>query len=129
MQGFLKLTKSCNHFPRYYRSVLISKAGCKGEQWQKWLLNPGTSSQSEGYSSKWLIWQVCREPLLWVYSYMHIYNTIVPLGMRTPPLISYTEKRTRDQVAMQVQSQATYLHPPPPPKNLFTLIIFSRIQL
>ena len=26
-------------------------------------LSPGTSSQSEGYSSKWLIWLVCREPL------------------------------------------------------------------
>ena len=23
----------------------------------------GTSSQNEGYSSKWLIWLVCREPL------------------------------------------------------------------
>ena len=29
-----------------------------------WLLSPGTSSQSEGYSSKWLIWLVCREPLI-----------------------------------------------------------------
>ena len=29
-----------------------------------WLLSPGTSSQNEGYNSKWLICLVCREPLL-----------------------------------------------------------------
>ena len=28
-------------------------------------IHAGTSSQSEGYSSKWLIWLVCREPLRW----------------------------------------------------------------
>ena len=51
-------------FRRYYWPVLTSKAGCIGKYGKNWLLNPGTSSQSEGYSSKWLIWLVCREPLL-----------------------------------------------------------------
>ena len=45
---------------RYYGPVLISKAGCKGNNGKNWL---GTSSLSEGYRSKWLIWLVCREPL------------------------------------------------------------------
>ena len=26
--------------------------------------SPGTSSQSAGHSDKWLIWLVCREPLI-----------------------------------------------------------------
>ena len=46
------------------RPVLISKAGRIGKYGKNWLLNPETGSQSEGYSCKWLIWLVCREPLL-----------------------------------------------------------------
>ena len=46
-------------FQRYYRPMLISKAGCIGNDGKNWLLNPGTSSRSEGYSSKWQIWLVC----------------------------------------------------------------------
>ena len=34
--------------------------GCIGKYGKNWLLNPRTSSQSEGYSNKWL---VCGEPL------------------------------------------------------------------
>ena len=29
------------------------------ETMAKWLLNPGTSSLTEEYSSRWLIWSVC----------------------------------------------------------------------
>ena len=43
--------------------VLTLKAGCIGNDGKNWLVNLGTSSQSEGHSSKWLIWLVCREPL------------------------------------------------------------------
>ena len=43
--------------------VAILKASCKGKYGQKWLPSPRTSSQSEGYSTKWLIWLVYREPL------------------------------------------------------------------
>ena len=49
---------------RYCQPVVTLKAGCIGNDSKNWLLNPGTSSQSEGCSSKWLIWLVCREPLL-----------------------------------------------------------------
>ena len=64
-QGFLKLTKSCSHFPKISLTNADLKSGCKVNKGKNWLLNPGTSSQSEGYSSysKWLIWLVCREPL------------------------------------------------------------------
>ena len=34
-----------------------------GSNGKNWLLNPESSSQSEGHSSKWLIWLVVREPL------------------------------------------------------------------
>ena len=61
IQGFPKLTKSCSHQRWPQKSRLL--------QWQKWLLNPGTSSQSEGHSSKWLIWLVCRNP--W-YIHFHV---------------------------------------------------------
>ena len=53
-----------SHFPK----ILLTSADLKNWSCRKvnlaknWLLNPGTSSQSEGYSSKWLIWLVCREP-------------------------------------------------------------------
>ena len=40
------------------------------KQWHKWLVNPGTSSQNGGYSSKELIWLVCRESL-------HMNQTVV----------------------------------------------------
>ena len=48
---------------RYCRPLLTLKADCIGNNGKYWLLSPGTNSQSEGYSSKWLIWLVCREPL------------------------------------------------------------------
>ena len=48
---------------RSWQLLLTLKAGCTGNNGKNWLLNPGTSSQSEGYASKWLIWLVCREPL------------------------------------------------------------------
>ena len=50
-------------FQRYYRPVLTSKAGCIRKYGKNWLLNSETSSHSEGYSSKWLIWLVYGEPL------------------------------------------------------------------
>ena len=49
---------------RHCQPLLTSKASCMGNNGKNWLLNPGTSSQSEGYSSKWLIWLVCGEPLV-----------------------------------------------------------------
>ena len=49
---------------RYYQPLLTIKAGCMGSNGKNWLLNPESSSQSEGYSSKWLIWLVVREPLI-----------------------------------------------------------------
>ena len=48
---------------RYCQPLLTIKAGCMGSNGKNWLLNPESSSQSEGYSSKWLIWLVVREPL------------------------------------------------------------------
>ena len=51
---------------RYFWPMLISKASwtCKREQWQKWLLSPWTSSQSEGYSRKWLFGQCVGNPCI-----------------------------------------------------------------
>ena len=79
VQGFPKLTKSCNQLPtiyQYYWPVLIFTAGCIGNNSRNWLLSPLTSSQSKKdteteINSKWLIWLVCREPLqvhwaLWI---------------------------------------------------------------
>ena len=43
-----------------------------GNNGKNWLLSPGISSQSEGYSSKWLIWLVCREPLI-LYSRINLF--------------------------------------------------------
>ena len=40
-----------------WRPLLTLKASCIGNYGKNWLLNPGTSSQSEGYSSKWLVWR------------------------------------------------------------------------
>jgi hypothetical protein len=62
-QEIPKLTKLCNHFHRYYWLVVILKTGCIGKYGKNRLLNPGTSSQSDGNSSKWLIWLVCGESL------------------------------------------------------------------
>jgi hypothetical protein len=50
--------------PRYYWLVVTLKAGCIGKYGKNWLLNPWTSSQSDGNSSKWLVWLVCGKPLL-----------------------------------------------------------------
>ena len=70
---------------RYCWPLLTLKEGCTGNNDKSWLLNPGTSSQSEGCSSKWLIWLVHREPLCTVHVYcfsssihtfvhIHVYN-------------------------------------------------------
>ena len=48
---------------KYCQPLLTIKAGCMGSNGKNWLLNPESSSQSEGYSSKWLIWLVVRELL------------------------------------------------------------------
>ena len=42
---------------------MISETGCIGNKGEMAIISSGTSSQSEGYSRKWLIWLVCREPL------------------------------------------------------------------
>ena len=62
LRGFPKLTKFSSHFSK----VLATTADIKSRLYngKNWLFSPGTSSQSEGYSSKRLIWLVCREPLL-----------------------------------------------------------------
>ena len=48
---------------RYCQPLLTIKAGCIKSNGKNWLLNPESSSQSEGYNSKWLIWLLVREPL------------------------------------------------------------------
>ena len=58
-------------YQRYSWPVLTSKEGCKGSNGENWLFNPGTSSGSERYSSKWLIWPVCREPLVCYLLHSH----------------------------------------------------------
>ena len=63
-----KLTKSCSHFYRILPNNADAKAGCTCTYIGcnvhiNWLLSPGKSSQSEGYSSKWLFRLVCGEPL------------------------------------------------------------------
>ena len=52
VQGFPKLTNLVAISQRSWRPLLTFKAGCVGNNGKNWLLNPGTSSQSEGYSSK-----------------------------------------------------------------------------
>ena len=54
IQGFPKLTKSCSHFSKILVTTaeVMAKIGYSIQ---------GTSSQSEGYSSKWIIWLVCRK--------------------------------------------------------------------
>ena len=56
-RGFPKHTKSCSHFPEFF---LLTSADLKSLVSQ----SSGTSSQSEGYRSKWLFRLVCREPML-----------------------------------------------------------------
>ena len=56
---------------RSWRPLLTLKAGYIGNNGKNWLLNLGTSSQSERYSSKWLIWLVCREPLNFICYKLH----------------------------------------------------------
>ena len=64
-QGFPKHTKSCSHFLRILVTTAVTKSRLYRKYYGKnWLLNPGTSSQSEWCSSKWLIWLVCREPCI-----------------------------------------------------------------
>ena len=57
LQNFVAISQG------YCRPLLTLIAGCIGNNGKNWLLNPGTSSQSEGYCSKWLIWLVRREPM------------------------------------------------------------------
>ena len=62
---------------RYYQPVLIPKVGCKGNNGKNGYSIQGlVSSRSEGYSSKWPIWLVCREPLYnplkrTIHTYIH----------------------------------------------------------
>ena len=55
----------CSYFSkRYCQALLTWKSSCI--IWEHWevMANPWSSSQNEGYSSKWLVWLVvCREPL------------------------------------------------------------------
>ena len=74
----------------------MSKAGCKGNNGENWLLRPGTSSQSGGYSSKWLIWLVCREPL----DFLDIYITLLP--WRYTRCMVYTPDNVRIVYTMNV---------------------------
>ena len=43
--------------------ALPTTADIRSRLYKLAILGPGTSSQGEGYSSKWLIWLVCGEPL------------------------------------------------------------------
>ena len=43
--------------------MVILKAASKGSNGKKVAIHPEISSQSEGYSSHWLIWLACGEPL------------------------------------------------------------------
>ena len=61
--GFPKLTKFCGHLSKISPANTDIKSRLYRNNGQSWLLSPGTSSQSEGYNSKWLIWLACREPL------------------------------------------------------------------
>ena len=74
-RGFWSLQNLVAISQKYYWPVLISKVSCKENNGKNWLLNPGTSSQSEGYSSKWIIWLVCREPLVLMCTQTSVWNT------------------------------------------------------
>ena len=74
----------------YYWLAVTLEAACIGRYGKNWLLNPETSSQSEGYSGKWLIWLVCGEPLLTpastcacTYSYSFTHTKIISLSLHS----------------------------------------------
>ena len=54
---------------------------------KNWLLNPESSSQSEGYSSKWLIWLVVREPLLLMMAEEHNTTQLCSVTIEPPLLL------------------------------------------
>ena len=56
-----------------FSNILLANADLKKQvvKEAKWLFNPEISSQSEGYSSHWLIWLVRGNPWLApLYTYM-----------------------------------------------------------
>ena len=57
---FDQLNSWASHFPK----ILLTRADHSKQivKAKNWLFNSETSSQSERYSSKWLIWLACREP-------------------------------------------------------------------
>ena len=63
--------------------MLTSTASCIGNNGKNWLLSPETSSQSEGYGSKWLIWLVCGEALI----HVHTDQCLTTHEMRTYPVV------------------------------------------
>ena len=66
-QGFLKLTKTCTC--SHFYQILPITADIKSMQ----AVGPGTSSQSERYSSKRLFRLVCGEPLNTVCTHVHMH--------------------------------------------------------
>ena len=63
--------------------MLTSTASCIGNNGKNWLLNSGTSGQSEGYSSKWL---VCGEPLqVFVWCLSNCLHLSLSLSLFLPP--------------------------------------------
>ena len=63
LRGSQSLQNLITTFQRYCQPVLILKMQLQRNNGKKLLINPGTSSsQSEGYSSKWPKWLVCRVP-------------------------------------------------------------------
>ena len=83
-----------------------------GGNGKNWLLNPESSSQSEGYSSKWIIWLVVRKPLtvsfsLFVPAVFHGGWLVVPdLGGHSPPLPKVKVNGTRS-----MKLEVVYLRP------------------
>ena len=67
---------------RYCQPLLTIKVGCIGSNGKNWLLNPESSSQSEGYSSKWLIWLVVREPLTKFFVLLLLSMTPQSIGLK-----------------------------------------------
>ena len=65
IQGFPKLIISCRHFSQILPTgaELATQLYMYMKHWQKLATQSRASSQSEGHSSKWLIWLVCRGPL------------------------------------------------------------------
>ena len=52
---------------------------CQSLAVKNWLLGPGTSSQSERYSSKWLVWLMCGEPLVCILLLLQTAHVESPL--------------------------------------------------